>query len=326
MNSEQTQGLYKIRNRFVSERQLLSNIDDNELLGRLEVLPLPDLRYLADFSAAMRSALVDLELTDEQMRSEESPVKALSDASRKAIVAIHELESRYWERMKEFDGEMRSGFRLESVIAEPKYKTIARLNGLNLETVTIRFLQTFDARKSAQVAKSDLVKQFGYRALASMYQPGGPAIKLSRLIEDGFKQTKFGPNPVLFDAIATEIIDTFTKETYGEVGYVKRGVVNFKFSNPGESANLNLAYDEMRIIEVGLDPKKFKLSADTQEYFPSLPGKLYKPTDFEPATIAKSVIREMKDEKTGLTFLVQADVYITRARYDGKFGHVSTKG
>jgi hypothetical protein len=322
MNTEQTKGLIGVRNKFVSDRKAIADLEAGTVHTNLDVLSLPDLRYLANFPNIMRNSIVDLELTDDQVQEETSPVFDLSAASTKARAAAQALESLFWEHSKLFNDELKSGFRLESVMAEPKYKTMAKLEGLDIDTVTLRFLSTFDARARAKSVKENVVKHFGFALLSKMYTPGGPALKLDRLIEEGFEGSKDGANPVLFEAIAAQIVDEFTLTNYGELGFVKRGNVMLKFALPGSTGNFDLGPGEMRLVEAGVNPKRFTLSKATEDTFPNVPTKKCKSVSFTGPTLAQSIVKELNQAGGDGKFIVKADLFFSVAEFSNSFGKV----
>jgi hypothetical protein len=155
-----------------------------------------------------------------------------------------------------------------------------------------------------------------------MYEPGGPAIRIDRLLEES-KDMPGGPNPVLFEAVAAEIVDDYSAAYCGERGFVKGGNVRIKLVGPARLGNGAIAQGEMAAIEMGVNPKKFSLSPDAEDYFPSVPASTVRPIAFDRAEVVDTVRKKMESRSLkGLDFLVEADVSRQTATYRAGFGKV----
>lgn len=324
INSEQTKGLVQLREKFVSERKPIADFEQGTIHSKLDLLTVSDLRYLANFPSLVRHSIVDLELTSEQLADETSPVFDLVKASKKASQAADILEERFWKYLKAFDDELKSGFRLESIWDEPKYKTMAAHAGLDLKFVTLKFLSGFNPKEEAQKIKDEVISHFGFDELAKMYEPGGPALKLDRLIEASDRSPD-GPNPVLFEAIAAQIVDDYSMSNWGANGFVKEGNVVLKMT-PEKPGKLELKANEMALVEIGINKEKFTLSNETEEYFPNQPDVRYPPFAFTPALFKLKIQRQMSGlQNKELKFMVEADVHQSIAVYVAKYGKVINK-
>jgi hypothetical protein len=325
MNKEQTQGLVQIRNKFVSEHKSISEIEVGTVHTRLDTLTIEELKYLGNFPSVIKNSIIDLELTDDQITEDASPVFDLAAASKKALKLATVLDERFDRYYKAFEDELKSGFRLESIWESPRYKTIAKSAGLDKDTVTLEFLSTLDAKAEAKRIKEKLVGHFGFDQLAKMYKPGGPALKLNRLIEESDDMPE-GSNPVLFEAIAAQIVDDYCMEKHGDHGFVKQGNVILKLTSPSVFSGSEIKTGEMVVLEIGINPKKFKLSNQSEESFPNVPGRPFKPAQFVNTKLADSKRVELKTlSQNGVKFLVDAEIYQSEAYYSADFGKTVIK-
>ena len=328
MNSEQRQGLLDLRNKFVADREKIASMEEGTVHTKLDVLTLDELRFLAQFPQTSRSAIVDLNVDDSQLADDLSPVRDLARAARDASKAALVLEADFTNVGKAFRDEMNSGFRLESVAGDRNvnYLQIFKDVGLVKERVTLKMLRDFDVKAEAQKIKDIILERFGFEELAKMHEPGGPALKLDRLIETGFEGMKDGPNPVLFEALAAQVVDDLTEREYGLTGYVKGGNVRLKIARPNDTGKMQVDKGIMFIVEVGLRPSAFTLEPTSEEYFPNTPQMRHKAISVKPAQELETIVRDFSDPKNGnLKFKVAATIHRKIGVFAEQFGFVIHK-
>ena len=323
MNSEQTKGLLQVRDRFVADQANLASIEPGTVHTKLDVLTLNELRYLSSFPAVMRSTVVDLDVSEDQLVDDTSPIYDIAHAARLADRAIDALEGSFETVKKNFHQEMLAGFRLESVMVNPKYNEIMLDAGLKIETVTLRFLREFDAKVMAEKMIDRILVHLGFDELKKMYDPNGPALRLDRLIEAGFEGMKDGPNPALFEALAARVIDDVTEAAYGLKGFVKQGHVQLKIAHPSDVGTTNLPPGAMWLVEVGVRPSLFKLTEETETYFPNFPHTRIKPKKVSEVELLSEFVEEFESKATkGSKFKVAVSVFTKTATFLADYGKV----
>jgi hypothetical protein len=325
MNTEQTQGLIQVRNKFVANHDNLASIEPGTVHTKLDRLTLSELRYLSSFAATVRSSVVDLNLSEDQVAEDTSPVYDIAQASRLAGRAIQSLEGSFSTVKKAFQEELFSGFRLESVM-DPNYAQIYLDVGLSLDAVTLKFLREFDVKVQAVKVIDEILGHLGFKELQKMYDPNGPALKLDRLMEVGFEGMKDGPNPALFEALASRVIDSVTESFYGVTGFVKKGNVRLKLAAPNDIGTTNLLPNMMLVVEIGVRPSSFTLSSATEEYFPNFPQARQRADQVSETVLLTKFIKEFQSNETGgLKFKVEIAVYEKTATFVSAYGKVSVR-
>lgn len=326
MNKEQTHGLIQLRHKFLADQEKLASIEVGTLHSNLENLTIGELRYLGNFTQVMRSSLVDLELSNEQLVEDTSPISDLAKAASQAYRTAEALELKFEEVKKAFLDDMKSGFRLESVMENPKYNLILEEVGLKHSHVTHKFLNKFDVVQQVRDSKKKVLDLFGFNELIKMYKPGGPALRLDRLIEENFDGAEGEPNPALFEAIAAEIVDQITTDEYGIIGFVKQGNVRLKIAHPKDIGTTRIPKNEMRIVEIGVRPKAFTINENIEESFPNIPGLPHKADMVSEVEEIATTDRKFRYKgSSGLFFDVTATVYRKQATFYTKFGSVTVK-
>jgi hypothetical protein len=325
MNTNQVKGLQRLRDNFVSGNSALSELDFGTVHTKLDSLTIKDLRYLAIFPSLVNNSVIDLELSMEQVQDDTSPVYDIAKAAKVAGKKASQLEDAFGSLRAAFMDHMASDFRLESVIEEPNYKEILNEVGLNEETITITFLRSFDPIKAAQAVKDEILGHFGYSELVKMYVSGGPAILLDRLIEREPNSKDQGPNPVLFEALAGRMMDSFCEERYGKLGFVNsKGNVTIKLVNT-DGGKFQIPPNAMVMFEAGLSPLAFKITEGFEDSFPNTPTMRIRAVSYKPASLLSSIDHIFSDKASGADIVVRAQIFESQAAFKQATGSVTVK-